>query len=179
MVNNELKVPTMYDLSVELAEIQRQMADNPEDMDDVLDQWLAVNAKIPEKIDGYAGLSRSLSSQAVMYENEAKRFKEEARYWDDKAAAAKAADKRLKDRLQHCMDILEVTELAGKLFTAKLQSNGGVQKLVTPSDPTTLPVIYQRVVVVADNEAIRADVEAGIEVPGCELLPRGASVRFK
>ncbi len=179
MVNNELKAPTMYDLSVELIEIQRQMSDNPEDMDGVLDQWLAVNAMIPEKVDAYAGLSRTINSQATMYENEAKRFEEEAKYWKDKAAAAKAADKRLKDRMQHCMGILGVTEIPGKLFTAKLQGNGGVQKLVTPDDPCVLPSIYKRITIDADNEAIRAALEAGVEIPGCELLPRGSSVRFK
>lgn len=177
MVNNELKAPTMYDLSVELIEIQRQMSDNPEDMDGVLDQWLAVNAMIPEKVDGYAGLSRTITSQLTMYENEAKRFEEEAKYWKDKAAAAKAADKRLKERMQNCMSVLGVTEIPGKLFTAKLQSNGGVQKLDIKVEPKDLLPRYHRVE--ADTVKIRTDLENGVDVPGCELLPRGSSVRFK
>lgn len=177
MANNELKTPTMYDLSVELTEIQRQMSDNPEDMDAVLDQWLAINAMIPEKVDGYAGLSRTITSQLTMYENEAKRFEEEAKYWKDKAAAAKAADKRLKERMQNCMSVLGVTEIPGKLFTAKLQSNGGVQKLVVPDDPMIVGPAFQKVEV--DTAKVRSYLEGGGEIPGCELLPRGSSVRFK
>jgi hypothetical protein len=64
-------------------------------------------------------------------------------------------------------------------FTVAIQKNGGVQAVDVQVPATKLPEKYQKVTVTADNEALRADLVAGVKVEGAALVARGSHLRIR
>jgi hypothetical protein len=54
-----------------------------------------------------------------------------------------------------------------------------VQAVDVQVPATKLPEKYQKVTVTADNEALRADLEAGVKVEGAALVARGSHLRIR
>jgi len=42
-----------------------------------------------------------------------------------------------------------------------------------------LPVMFQKITIEPDNQALRKAIEIGTEIDGVKLLPRGTSLRIK
>ena len=62
------------------------------------------------------------------------------------------------------------------MFTFNIAKNGGKQALTIDGD---VPEEYTKTVIENDTEKIRADLEAGKELPFAHLEPRGESLRIK
>ena len=75
---------------------------------------------------------------------------------------------------------LELRSAARKAEADRMRAgNGGKQPLSVTCDATTLPKELTTVTVAANKEAIRQALEAGATIAGCELLPRGTSLRIR
>lgn len=162
---------SLYDLTNDLLAIEEALTSGAENAEELIAQWVETNASVTDKIDAYAGLVRSKEAEAKMYAGEAERF-------TAKSQAAKGVADRLKAGLKFFLEAKGMDEVRGRLFTAKLQNNGGVQPVQTPLEPADLPQEFQRVRIEPDNTKIREALERGETVPGCELLPRGKHVRI-
>lgn len=125
------------------------------------------------KLDSYAGLIRTLESQAAAAQAEVDRFQMVKR-------AAENAAKRLKERVKVYLELQGRTKAvtaAGRTFA--IQKNGGKQMLQIDLPPEELPKQFQKVVVQADEEALRVRLEVGEPLEFARLLPRGTHLRLK
>jgi len=158
----------------ELQEIEYQLYDALEIVTDeearqiILDSLTVNNEQIEVKLENYARMIRNKSAEEAMCKAEAKHF-------SDRAKACGNLVSRLKAGIQMYLASRGLAEHKAGPFRVKVQNNGGVLPLTVPGDPELLPIKYQAIV--ADTEAIRADLEAGIEIPGCSLGERGQHVR--
>lgn len=166
MISNSL-----YHITAELLDIERELVEHPEASEGIIEEWIRVNAKLPDKIDSLAALIRSLAASEAM-------FKGEAQLFTQKAQTAANAQARLKNALSVCMDALQVEEIPGKLFKVRKVANGGIQPVAVHVPAEELPEPYRQTEVKPNLVAIRAALEEGQEVEGCELLPRGKHVRI-
>jgi hypothetical protein len=152
--------------------------------------------ELPAKVDGIRNYIR-------WQENEAQVRQEEAKEQAILAGRAQDNIERMKEVLLWCMQQLGKTKLEGALHWIRRQGNGGLKPLII-RQPELVPLgllkttvtldthlwrsivrellegedrcVY-RVDTVPNNEAIRAALERGEGVPGCELGERGEHVR--
>jgi parvulin-like peptidyl-prolyl isomerase len=142
-----------------------------------IDRWLEENrAALAEKLDGYCWVLKEREARCLAREAESKRLAELAR--SDRNAA-----RRLKDRLKEFFARQGMERFETAHFKLAVQPNGGKRTLLVnrdwTDDPTAAPEQYHRRVILLDTEAIRADVEAGVEVEGCELAEHGTHLRVR
>jgi hypothetical protein len=95
------------------------------------------------------------------------------------ARADDAKAKSLKDYLRHCMSVAGAKHWAGGLHEVRVVTTGGKRQVDIQVGVHDLPIAYQRVVVEADTDAIREDLEAGKPITGCALKERGTHLRIK
>ena len=158
-------------LSHILDRIMESGADSPEvqaELDATLD---GLDNALEEKADDYCGLIRELEVRADARVAEAKRIR---------ALADANLAQRLKDRLKGAMETTGRLKLTTERFSLSVAQNGGKQPLEI--DPTAVAVMDDALVVLKrepNRDAIRAALEAGEQVPGCALLPRGTSLRVR
>jgi hypothetical protein len=138
-----------------------------------LDAHLAgLDAALEDKAEDYAAMIQSLTLRADARKAEAARMRQLA---DTDAALAD----RLKQRLKEAMEATGKLKLDTPRFKLAVAGNGGKQPLEVAVEASALPEQFQAVAVTANKDAIRAALEAGNEVPGCTLLPRGTSLRIR
>ncbi len=144
---------------------------------EALERWFEqLGAERDKKIDGYCLLIRQFEAASEARELEAKRL-----------MALAGADgnnaRRLKDRLKRFFDAQGIAKLETPRFKLSIQKNGGKAPLVVPQaweqEPAAAPEAYQRRVIQLDKEAIREALEAGEQVDGCEIAPRGSHLRIR
>lgn len=157
----------------ELQEIEYQLYDALEIVTDeearqiILDSLTVNTEQIEVKLENYARMIRNKSAEEAMCKAEAKHF-------SDRAKACGNLVSRLKAGIQMYLSSRGLTEHKAGPFRLKVWSNP--PSLVYPEDATQLPEKYQKTIVVADTAAIKADLEAGIEIPDCSI-GRGQHVR--
>lgn len=167
---------SLYAIQNEITEIVETILDGGEDCAEAqaaLNEHLAgLDAALDEKADSYAALIRHLEARADARRGEAQRMRDLATADDDLA-------ERLKTRLKEAMQATGRTKLETARFRLSVSQNGGVQPLAVTCEAADLPTELTTVTVAANKAAIRAALEAGTAIPGCELLPRGTSLRIK
>jgi hypothetical protein len=131
-----------------------------------------LDAALDEKADDYAALIQHLAARADARRVEAQRMR-------DLAATDEALADRLKARLKEAMETTGRTKLDTARFRLSVAGNGGKQPLSVTCDATTLPKELTTVTVAANKDAIRQALENGATIAGCELLPRGTSLRIR
>lgn len=137
-----------------------------------LDEHLAgLDAVLDEKAESYASVIRSYEARAEARAAEAKRIRELAN------ADANVAQ-RLKDRLKQAMETTGRLRIDTTRFRLTIANNGGKQPMLI-EDQAKVPQEFIVAVPEVDKDAVRAALEAGREVPGCTLAPRGTSLRIK
>ena len=127
-----------------------------------------------KKLENYARFIRQREFMADVRKEEAKRV----------AALAKTDENaigRCKSFLKLLFDQHGWTKIETPLFKFGVQKNGGKAPLeIDPDvDPNTVNGKYQRVVVTLDTEAIRADLEAGVEIPFARIGEVGTHLRIR
>jgi Siphovirus Gp157 len=188
---------SLYDISVAIVGLheQREQAEYEGDaarvteIDGQLKQYLS--NELPAKID-------SVRNYIRWQENEAKVRAEEAKNQAVLAGRAQDNVARMKDLLLWCLQQLGQTKLEGALHWVRRQGNGGLKPL-NIRQPELVPENFKvvtvelrmtewgkvldqvRVLKVSPPEPhsglIRAALERGEGVPGCELGDRGEHVR--
>lgn len=175
MVEGRCEV-SLYAIQSEMEEIIGVILDggaDSQEAQEALDQHLAgLDAALEDKAEDYAGLIRSLELRRDARVEEARRMRALA---DADAALAE----RLKERLKAAMEATGKLRLDTNRFKLVVAGNGGKQPLEVTGEPTALAPKYQAIRVEFNKDAIRADLEAGKAVPGCNLLPRGTSLRIR
>ncbi len=143
---------------------------NPE-TDARISAWMATIAEDQEKkLTSYGWLCRRLEMEAAAATEEAERFKA-------KATARTNRRAHLIKRLREHMDTIGAKKIETPEFTFAIQAHGGQRTVKL--EPTLIPMAYKKAQWVVDGERVRQALEAGEEVPGAEILPRGSSLRIK
>lgn len=148
-------------------ELSRRLMESGGEITPEMETELSVTGEnLPKKVDNY---------QFVLDEIEIARDLWKKR--KDECAAQERqytkAIERIRDRIRVAMAMLETTELVGNYYRFKLSRSK--PKLVI-SDPSLIPQDLMRItqVIEPDKDRIRAALELGQAVPGCELLEEGA-----
>ena len=127
---------------------------------------------LTEKAESYAIVITELLVRAAARRDEATRIR-------DLAATDEALAERLKRRLKESMETTGRLKIDTPKFRLSVANNGGKQPLNITVPAEDLPEALRVVRLEANKDAIRAALEAGTAVPGCELAPRGTSLRIR
>ena len=165
---------SLYAIQNEITDIVDAILDGGDtEAQQALEAHLAgLDAALDEKADHYAALIRHLEARADARRAEAQRMR-------DLATADDALAERLKTRLKEAMEATGRTKIDTSRFRLSVSNNGGRQPLSVTCDASSLPEELVTVTVAANKDAIRQALENGATIPGCELLPRGTSLRIK
>ena len=165
---------SLYAIQNEITDIVDAILDgNDAEAQQALEAHLAgLDAALEEKADDYAALIQHLTARADARRAEAQRMR-------DLAATDEALADRLKTRLKEAMEATGRTRIDSARFRLSVAGNGGKQPLSVTCDPTSLPKELVTVTVAANKDAIRQALENGATIAGCELLPRGTSLRIR
>ena len=165
---------SLYAIQNEITDIVDAILDGGDaEAQQALEAHLAgLDAALDEKADSYAALIRHLEARADARRAEAQRMR-------DLATADDALAERLKTSLKAAMEATGRTKIDTSRFRLSVSNNGGRQPLSVTCDASSLPENLVTVTVAANKEAIRQALENGATIPGCELLPRGTSLRIR
>lgn len=166
---------SLYALTTEIESIVAIMleggVDSPEAAAALEEHLAGMDAALEQKAEGYASVITELTARAAARTQEAKRLRA-------LADTDTALSDRLRERLKEAMERTGKTKFQTTRFAFTVAGNGGKQPLRIDPE-ATLPPILTRIVQEPDKDAIRAVLESGEKVPGCELLPRGTSLRIR
>lgn len=177
---------TLYRLAEEHVALYAELEESGGELTPEIEARLAALAEaLPRKVDGWAGFLRSLAAYADALEAEERELAARRRI------ARKASD-RLRRWAQTILGAMGVRELRGTTHRLVLQRHGGLRPLEIHVAPEQLPVRYQRTVIQADTDLLRAEIEAGgvtiagecvlSDVDGTSLAtlrPRGESLQVR
>ena len=159
----------LYQLTNNYEQVLNMLYDEEIDEQMIFDTLEAIEGEIEDKADGYAKIIKELESKKNARKEEAKRLTDSAKVFENRVNA-------LKQNLFNAMKQTGKTKFATDLFTFNIAKNGGKQPLTIDGD---VPEEYKKIIKENDNEKIRADLEAGKELPFAHLEPRGESLRIK
>lgn len=126
------------------------------------------------KLDNYAELICELTARSEARKQRAKEMTELAK-------ADEALVKRLKTTLQYFFEAKGISRQDTDRHRITLAKNGGKLPVVFNDAvmPENMPEKYQITVISPNTDAIRADLEAGENLPFAKLGDRGQSLRIK
>lgn len=139
----------------------------------ILDTMEGIDYEIEIKADNYAKIISELEGEAETIRKEISRL-------DDKYSRIKDNVKRLKDNLQQAMIETGKTKFKTDLFSFGIQKNGGKVPLII-EDGKIIPAEYieKHEIEILNKDAIREDLEKGIDLGFAHLGERGESLRIK
>jgi hypothetical protein len=169
---------TLRDISEDIAALEDLLMEvggdiTDEEADAAVDEWLTENrGALKSKVDGYATLIMEM-------EDRAKARRDEARRLHGLAGTDENAAKRMKERLTYFMLTHNERKIETDYHRLWIQKNGGKTPMFV--EEGLLPKEYMKEVTtyVVDQEKLRADLEAGKEIPGAKLLEKGHHLRVK
>lgn len=159
----------IYELTGNYEHLLNMLYDEDVDEKALLDTLESIEGDIEDKADGYAKIIKELETQSNARKEEAKRLTQSAKIFENRVNA-------LKQNLFNTMKSTGKTKFATDLFIFNIAKNGGKQALTIDGD---VPEEYTKTVIENDTDKIRADLEAGKELPFAHLEPRGESLRIK
>ena len=122
----------------------------------IIDLMIANEEAMRSKVDGIYKLKVNMTHNIEGLKKEANNLRE-------KASLRESTIKRVTEALKSAMEAMNVTELKGDLFTAKLVGNGGLMPMtVDPiyvNDPKLLPIDFKKITIEPNNAEIRSDIE--------------------
>lgn len=137
-----------------------------------LDAWFAGLAEERDaKLDAYAALIREMEARAAVRREEARRLQECARRDDDRA-------QHLKDRLVAFFEQHDLKTVETARYRLTVARTGGKLPVTLKVEPENLPLLYQRVKISADLDALRDALERGEATDLAELGARGLYLRI-
>lgn len=161
---------TLYQLTTEYQNLlDFASSDDPDDIKCFLDTLEGLDFEVGLKADQYAAVIRRLEGQVGVVDAEIQRLKSLSTVLDNNI-------KRIKSRLKTAMEAMGKTEIKTDLNTFKIVNNGGKLPLKITGD---VPDKYQKMIYEVDNDKIRADLDAGKELPFAHYEDRGTHLRIK
>mgnify|MGYP000933962417 CR=1 FL=1 len=141
---------------------------------DLFSQKDELDREFSQKIDNYLALIKSLETFAETRKKEAERLRNLANSDIKKA-------KFLRENLQAALEERNVSTLKTNRFNLSLSLNGGKQPLWLDEniDMNQLPSQYRITSYHFDKEAIREDLENGVELDFAKILERKRSLRIR
>lgn len=160
-----------------LATVFDQLADDPTFEDAAKDAVLEYFGQAIEdrdaKLDRYAAFIDYVTVLAKARKAESDRLSALATIGENTA-------KRLKGFLKMWLESKGLKKIETPMRKFWTQNNGGLRPIIVDkTDPMTVDPCYRKVTVEFDNDAIRADLEAGIEVPFARFGEVGSHLRVK
>lgn len=147
----------LYEITEQLRQLMEMDDVPPEQLQDTLD---LVQEDFDAKALQCAAFIRELDLEVDGYKQEIDRLAARKKSLESKADS-------MREYVRHNMQALGITKINGKLFTIAL---GKPSEVVNVSDVDKVPDELVRIKREADKVAVKAQLAAGIEVPGCELL---------
>lgn len=147
------------------------MAKDPDvDEQTLIDTMEAISGEISQKAGGCVAVIRHLEGRADTYEKEAQRLLNAAKAYRNNVD-------RIKERIKYVMAQMDVATIESDYCTIKIRKNGGVQPLKITGE---VPKNYQKEKTewVNDNEKIRQDLNAGVELSFAYLGERGSYLKI-
>ena len=133
----------------------------------------AVIGEIEVKADDYAYVITAIDNQIEAAEKEEKRI-------EAIKDSLKNNKKQMQERLLMAMNTLGKKEISTDFHRFKVVNNGGVRPLkIDEEDLSKIPQKYKKVVEEIDKEAIRKDLDSGIELTIAHYEERGQRVSIK
>lgn len=171
-------MPTLLEIGEEVRALQ-DLLDELEDGDiteveATIDKWIKeTSGALNVKLDGYCALIREKELLAAARREEAERLMKRVRVDENLAV-------RLEDRLRLFMKSTGNLKIETNRYKLSVCKNGGKVPLVFDVPPEKLPEKYrnEETTYKADSDTIRADLAAGISIPGCSLGARGDHLRI-
>ena len=173
-------MPTLYQLSQDLAAIHQALLENGGDLTPELEERLKqLDFQTRDKVDAYKAVWESLKAEEEM-------FREESHRCHAIAVARKKAQLVLQERLRQYMDCHGVTELKGQFHTVKVVKNGGQAEVQVLVPPESLPDPF--VTKTANKTYLRALIQEQADddgivrwegIPIAKLGERGTSLRWQ
>jgi len=147
--------------------------DSPEAQEALNEHLSGLDEALDLSAERYCGFIRELEMRAEARSKEASRIRA-------LAAADDALATRLKEGLKAAMETTGRLKMELPSFKLSIAASGGKQSLQIDDDAVKgLEVPLVKIVTEPNKEAIRIVLEAGGEIPGCRLLPRGTSLRIR
>lgn len=148
-----------------------ELAQDPEiDEQALCDTMEAIAGEIKIKAGGYVAVIRHLEGRADMYEEEAERLTKNAKVFRKNV-------ERIKERLKYAMIQMDMKEIQTDYNVIKVVKNGGIQPLkITGKVPENY--MKEKKTMVEDNEKIRKDLNAGVELSFAHLEERGTRLKI-
>jgi hypothetical protein len=164
---------SLFQIGDDLMAILSLIEDDGE-VTDQLSTWFdEIQSGEAEKLDGYIGVIRTLESQEAVAKAEAEQFATKARA---RANKIKYLKETLKGHLERT-GRSRVTTKAGR--NIRIQANGGAPSLTVDVIPVEdLPAEFVRTVTEVNEDAIKAALKAGKEVPFARFEPKGTHLRI-
>lgn len=167
---------TLFDISQDLHGLAEQLDNlegNDEGQTEAVIHWFEeLGEERDQKLDNYAALIADIDTRAQVRRDEAKRLVDRARIDENKAAL-------LKERLRLFFESHGLKTLETSRYRLTLAQNGGKLPLLVDVSVEGLPEEYIRLSKAPALGTIRADLEAGKELPFARFGERGSSIRIK
>lgn len=129
----------------------------------VLDSWLEeISKNITSKVDSY-------KFYLDEFDSEIERLKKDGK---DSYAAAKTVENiqdRMKEKIKLAMQMLETNSLNGERYRFSISPS--MPRLVIEESVLPKEYVMHVYTVVPDKVRIKSDLDAGITIPGVQLLP--------
>lgn len=135
----------------------------------------AITGEIALKADDYVYVMADIDAKIDAVDKENKRLTSILKN-------LKTNKEQMKKRLLESMKAMGKDEITTDYHSIKIKSAGGKRRLVLDLDsdhPELFPKKYQKKIVEVDTDAIRRDLESGIELTCAHLADRAESLQIK
>lgn len=166
---------TLYELKEEFKMLLDMMEDDSIDEEMIQNSLEGIECEIEIKAEGYAKILKELEGQAEAVRKEISRL-------DDKYGKIVANMDRLKTNLKIAMNETGKKKIQTDLFTISVCKNGGkIPLIIDGVDINEVPEKYKEMQKIErlNTDAIREDLEKGIDLGFAHLGERGESLRIK
>lgn len=164
---------TLYELTGDYETLLNMLFDEGEDEQCILDTLEGIEGEIEAKADGYAKVIRELQESVEAIGEELERLSKRREMLERNIV-------RLKKHLFEAMKFTGKSKFKTDLFSFSIAKNGGKRPLEIFTDvPESVPEEYQKHIVAIDRNAVRAALEAGMELEFATLKERGESLRIR
>lgn len=158
-----------------LDDLLEEMEGEITDCEPIIDKWFAELANdLKGKMDGYAAYICELEARSESRKAESQRLGNRAKIDQNLADW-------LRERMRAFFTLRDIKKLETARYRLSLCGNGGKTPMKVDLPAEKLPDKYRKVKTVyeQDTDAIRKDLEAGVELEFARFLPKGNHVRIK
>ncbi len=170
----------LYELTGDMLRLESLIDDDEQELDEqaLMDSWEGLEGEVNQKVEKWLMVIRNKEADITAR----KKAIEEL---NGKNARDQRAIDRMKDTLLQILNLLNRQKAGTALLSCSVANNGGKVPLVwaegVKEDPDKLPVPYKTIemVVKANTDFIREQLEAGVEIPGVTLGERGQHLNIR